>query len=78
MDERLPWARRQRTALTGLVPIVALLVGGNAGGWLAESIGAPYPLGAIMGGIAAFFASRTILRRLFGRAWSDQAANPAG
>ena len=39
MDERLPWARRQRTALTGLVPIVALLVGGNLGGWLADSIG---------------------------------------
>jgi hypothetical protein len=78
MDERLPWARRQRTALTGLVPIVALLVVGDAGGWLAQSIGAPYPLGAIMGGIAAFFASRTILRTLFSRAWSERAEDPAG
>jgi hypothetical protein len=77
MDEPLPWARRQRTALTGLVPIVALCVGGSALGSLAESIGAPYPLGAIVGGVAAFFVSRAILRRLFSRAWSDQVDSTA-
>jgi hypothetical protein len=68
MDERqLPWARRQRVALTGLVPIAALLVGGSTGGWLAASIGGPHVLGAVVGGIAAFFASRAILRRVFSR-----------
>jgi hypothetical protein len=59
-EKQVPWGHRQRIASTGLVPIAALLVGGNTGGWLAVSIGAPYPLGAILGGIAPFLASRAI------------------
>jgi hypothetical protein len=60
------------------VPIVALLVGWDTGGRLAESIGAPYSLGAVVGALVGFFVARSILRWIFTRMLSEQTDETAG
>lgn len=57
----------RRTALIGLVPLLALLIGAALGGCAAVVAGAPGGIGSVVGAVAGFLASRWILRRSFER-----------
>lgn len=57
----------QRNALIGLVPLLMLLIGIGVGGTVAVLVGAPEVIGAVAGAMIGFFASRSLLRRSFGR-----------
>jgi hypothetical protein len=59
------WPRRQGTALLGMVPIVALLAGAGLGGLVAEAMGVPGWIGAVLGAVGGFFLSRWVLRLWF-------------
>ena len=64
------WIARQRDALLGMVPIVALLASGTLGGWLAGWLGLPRWLCVTVLAVAGFLASRAILRAAFTRSAS--------
>jgi len=64
------WIDRQRDALLGMVPIVALLASGTLGGWLADWLGLPAWICVIVLAVAGFFTSRAVLRAAFTRSVS--------
>jgi hypothetical protein len=65
-QEHRSWGRRQVEALAGLIPVAALVLAGDLGGWLVESVGGPYSVGVVLGAVAGFIVSRAALRRVFG------------
>jgi hypothetical protein len=48
-----------------MVPIVALLAGAGLGGLVAEAMGVPGWIGAVLGAVGGFFLSRWVLRLWF-------------
>lgn len=66
-QEHRSWGRRQGQALAGLIPVAALVLFGGLCGWLVETAGGPYSVGAVIGAVVGFMVSRAALRRLFNR-----------
>jgi hypothetical protein len=57
--------RTAKKAWAGYVPILCLCLGAGAGGWLADAIGAfEWPI-ALLGAVAGYLASGSILRRIY-------------